>query len=90
MPIISGSSNGRYQDRKLDGIYEQIVHETDRKKLKSLMRQFEKRLLDEEAHNIITLWWHRTVPYNANFKGWKVSPSHYLNQSLANVWVETD
>ena len=87
---ISGSSNGRYQDRKLDGIYNQIVKETDTKKLKSLMRQFEKHLLDTETHNIITLWWHRTVPYNASFKGWKVSPSHYLNQSLANVWLETD
>ena len=87
---ISGSSNGRYKDRTLDKIYEQIVRETDTGKLKSLMRRFEKRLLEDEAHNIITLWWHRTVPYNAALKGWKVSPSHYLNQSLANVWLETD
>jgi peptide/nickel transport system substrate-binding protein len=84
---ISGSSNGRYQDRKLDGLYKQIVHETDTKKLKSLLRQFERHLLVTEAHNIVTLWWHRTVPYNARLKGWKVSPSHYLNQSLANVWL---
>ena len=87
---ISGSSNGRYQDRKLDALYEQIVHETETQELESLLRQFETRLLDTEAHNIVTLWWHRTVPYNDRLKGWKVSPSHYLNQSLANVWLEAD
>jgi peptide/nickel transport system substrate-binding protein len=21
-------------------------------------------------------------------KGWKISPSHYLNQDLANIWLE--
>ncbi len=87
---ISGAQNARYQDRKVDALYDQIVHETDTKKLKTLMRQFDKHVLDTEAHQIITLWWHRTVPYNARFKGWKVSPSHYLNQSLANVWLAPD
>ena len=87
---ISGSQNARYQDRKVDALYEKIVHETDPKKLKSLMRQFDKYVLDTAAHQIITLWWHRTVPYNARLKGWKVSPSHYLNQSLANIWLAPD
>jgi peptide/nickel transport system substrate-binding protein len=87
---ISGSQNARYQDRKIDALYEQIVHETDTKKLKSMLRQFDKHVLDTEAHQIVTLWWHRTVPYNARLKGWKVSPSHYLNQTLANVWLAPD
>jgi len=52
------------------------------------MREYDKRALDEEAHQLVTLWWHRTVPYNAKLKGWKISPSHYLNQSLANVWLD--
>jgi peptide/nickel transport system substrate-binding protein len=86
----SGSQYGRYQDKALDAIYDKIVVETDTAKLKGLLREFEKRVLDTEAHEIVTLWWHRTVPYNAALKGWKVSPSHYLNQSLANVWLESD
>jgi peptide/nickel transport system substrate-binding protein len=83
----SGSQYGRYQDRELDGMHEHMLRETDPAKLKALMRAFERRLLDEQAHQIVTLWWHRTVPHHARLKGWKVSPSHYLNQDLANVWL---
>jgi peptide/nickel transport system substrate-binding protein len=84
----AGNQYGRYQDRTLDGIYDKIVTETDTAKLKALLREYDKRALDAEAHQLITLWWHRTVPYNAQLKGWKISPSHYLNQSLANVWLD--
>jgi peptide/nickel transport system substrate-binding protein len=87
---VSGSQDARYVDRAVDKLYDQILHETDQKKLKSLLRQFDKRVLDTEAHQIITLWWQRTVPYNAHLKGWKISPSHYINQSLANVWLAPD
>ncbi len=27
------------------------------------------------------------MPYNARLHGWKISPSHYINQDLANVWI---
>jgi peptide/nickel transport system substrate-binding protein len=52
------------------------------------MRQFEKRVLDTEAHDIFLLWWYRMVPYRSYVKGWKISPSHYLNQDLATVWLD--
>jgi peptide/nickel transport system substrate-binding protein len=83
----SGSNNGEYEDPQLDAIYEKILHETDQARLKGLLRQFEQRVLEDEAHYLMTLWWHRTVPYNARLRGWKISPSHYLNQDLANVWL---
>jgi peptide/nickel transport system substrate-binding protein len=84
----SGANNANYNDKTLDAIYDKIVVETNTAKLKSLMREYEKIVLDTEAHQIITLWWNRIVPYNTTLKGWKVSPSHYLNQSLANVWLD--
>ena len=83
----SAANYARYTDRELDGIYDEIVHETDTAKLKALLRQYEKRVLDDQAHYIMTLWWNRTVPYNARLHGWKISPSHYINQDLANVWI---
>jgi peptide/nickel transport system substrate-binding protein len=55
---------------------------------KNLMLAFEKRVLDEEAHSFVTLWWNRIIPHRSYVKGWKVSPSHYLNQDLANVWLD--
>jgi peptide/nickel transport system substrate-binding protein len=83
----AGNQYGRYQDRELDGLYDEMVRETEPERLKAHMRKFEHRLLDEQAHQIVTLWWHRTVPHHARLRGWKVSPSHYLNQDLANVWL---
>ena len=31
---------------------------------------------------------HRIVPLRSYVKGWKVGPSHYLNQDLATVWLD--
>ena len=52
------------------------------------MRSYEKRVLDEQAHNFMTLWWYRIVPHRSYVKGWKISPSHYLNQDLSRVWLD--
>ena len=52
------------------------------------MRDFEKNVLDTQAHEIFLLWWYRTVPYRSYVKGWKISPSHYLNQDLATIWLD--
>jgi peptide/nickel transport system substrate-binding protein len=83
----SAANYAGYQDRAVDGLYDEIVRETDQAKLKTDLRRFEKRVLDEQAHYLITLWWNRIVPHNARLHGWKISPSHYLNQGLANVWL---
>ena len=41
---------------------------------KKLMRAYEKRVLDEEAHNLITLWWYRIIAHRSYMKGWKITP----------------
>jgi len=33
----------------------------------------------------LTPWWQRIVPHSSKMKGWKIGPSHYLNQNLSNV-----
>jgi peptide/nickel transport system substrate-binding protein len=81
------SNYGRYIDRTLDELYEKQSRATDPEERKRYIRQFEQRLLDEEAHYLMTLQWHRIIPYNAKVKGWKISPSHYLNQQLDTVWL---
>ncbi len=83
----SGSNYAEYIDRNLDKIHADMVREGDPKKVRALMRRYEKRVIDEEAHMLVSLWWNRTVPHNARLRGWKVSPSHYLNQDLTNVWL---
>jgi peptide/nickel transport system substrate-binding protein len=84
---ISKRNFGNYQDRELDQLHERMIRETNFDKLKGMCRQFEKRIIEEEGHTFPLLWWNRTVPHNARMNGWKISPSHYLNQDLSNVWL---
>ena len=58
------------------------------RKQRELMRAFEKYVLDTQAHEIFLLWRYRIVPYRSYVKGWKISPSHYVNQDLATVWLD--
>lgn len=78
---------GRYKDPVLDQLYDKQSRETNVEKRKAIVREFEKRLLDEEAHYLMTLQWHRIIPHSAKVKGWTVTPSHYLNNTLDTVWL---
>jgi peptide/nickel transport system substrate-binding protein len=81
-------SYGGYTDRTLDKMFDDMNRTGDVAEQKKLMLAFEKRVLDEEAHSFVTLWWNRIIPHRSYMKGWKISPSHYLNQDLANVWLD--
>jgi peptide/nickel transport system substrate-binding protein len=81
------SNYSYYTDRVLDELYEKQSRATNPEERTQYIRQFEKRLLDEEVHYILTLQWHRIIPYNSKVKGWKITPSHYLNQQLDTVWL---
>ena len=77
----------RYQDSVLDDLYEKQSRAADPKERLRLVRQFEKRVLDEQAYQFQVLWWQRIIPHHARVKGWKITPSHYLNQDLRDVWL---
>jgi peptide/nickel transport system substrate-binding protein len=85
---VSPSNYGNYEDPKAIEIYERMVRETDFARQKVLMREFEKHVLDTEAHEIFLLWRYRIVPHRSYVKGWKISPSHYVNQDLATIWLD--
>jgi peptide/nickel transport system substrate-binding protein len=79
---------GQFDDNPEIALYDKMLRETDFSKQRALMREFEKHVLDTEAHEVFLLWWYRTVPYRSYVKGWKISPSHYLNQDLATIWLD--
>src|SRR6202162_2807898 len=85
---VSGSNYGNYDDPAAVEIYDRMVRETDFARQRELMRQFEKLVLDTEAHEIFLLWRYRIVPYRSYVKGFKISPSHYVNQDLATIWLD--
>ncbi len=79
-------NNGGYIDRTLDRLFlEQSRTQSPEKRLQ-LVRQFEKRVLDEKAWQMYVLWWKRIIPYWAKLKGFIAGPSHYL-VDLEDVWI---
>lgn len=84
----AGDQYGGFQDEELTKLFTAMNRTADEAEQRRLMRAYEKRAIDEEVHNFITLWWYRIIPHRSYVKGWKISPSHYLNQDLANVWLD--
>jgi peptide/nickel transport system substrate-binding protein len=85
---VSDANYGNYDDATEIDIYNRMLRETDFARQRDLMRQFERRVLDTEAHEMFLLWRYRIVPYRSYVKGWKISPSHYVNQDLATIWLD--
>jgi peptide/nickel transport system substrate-binding protein len=89
-PYLPGSQEnmGGAPDPKTTELYEQLLHETDPTKQHAEMVAFEKYVMDTQAHATQVIWWNRIIPYRAYVKGWKISPSHYINQDLATIWLD--
>jgi peptide/nickel transport system substrate-binding protein len=84
---LSDSNYSRYTDPVLDDLYQLQSRTVDPEQRRRHIRAFEKRLLDEEAHYIYTLQWHRIVPHSTRVRGWTITPSHYINSQLDTVWL---
>ncbi|MGC2199032.1 MAG: ABC transporter substrate-binding protein [Stellaceae bacterium] len=88
LPASFDSENyGHYEDAAAVDRYEKMLHETDLDKQRALMYDFEKYMMDAEAHVIWILWWHRIVPYRSYVNGWEISPTHFINQDLSTIWL---
>ncbi len=85
---ISPSNYGNFEDEHEVDLYNRILREQDKAKQKQLLLEFNKYVLDDQAHAIYLLWWRRIVPYQSYVKGWKIGPSHYVNQDLGTVWLD--
>jgi peptide/nickel transport system substrate-binding protein len=79
---------GYYKDPVEADIYDKMLHEIDPVKQRVLMRAYEKQIVDVEAHEFPMLWWERIVVARSYVKGWKIGPSHYINQDLADIWLD--
>lgn len=86
--LCDSDANYTYCDNpKLRDLYEVMNREQDEAKQRTLMREFENEVYGQ-AHTGNGLWWYKINPYRSYVKGWKIAPSHYLNQQLDNVWID--
>ncbi len=74
-------------DRFLDALYIGQALSTDPRQRAKIVRDFERHALST-ANTVPLLWWNRIVVNSEKFKGWNMSPSQYIGQDLADVWLE--
>jgi peptide/nickel transport system substrate-binding protein len=73
-------------DRKLDALFVGQAVTSDPRQRAKIVREFERQALTE-AYAVPILWWNRIIANSAQLRGWAITPSHYLNQDLADVWL---
>ena len=74
-------------DRMLDALFVGQAISGDRRQRSNIVRDFERRVFSE-AYTVPVLWWNRIVVTSARLKDWFLTPSLYLNQDLADVWLK--
>ncbi len=85
---VYAANYSQFEDPKEVALYDKMLHETDFARQRALMREFEKHVVDTEAHSLWVVWWYRGIAHRSYMKGWTISPSHFLNQDLATVWLD--
>ena len=89
--LPSASSNYSYfEDEELERLYTGMQQTANFEEQKILMRKYEKRVLNDLTSQMFLLWWYKINVHRSYVKGWKIAPSHYLNQSLDNIWIDQD
>ena len=81
------NNRSRFKDAQLLSMHDAMNKSADPAEQRKIMRQYEARVLNN-GHAGLTLWWNKINPHRSYVKGWKIAPSHYLNQHLDQVWLD--
>jgi peptide/nickel transport system substrate-binding protein len=72
---------------QIDALYDKYKAEKAPEGQKAVIDELQKAIL-VGSYNTPLLWYNRIVAHAAVVKGWKVTPSHYVGQNLADVWLD--
>jgi peptide/nickel transport system substrate-binding protein len=91
LPYLSKSRSPRNMTRnespELDAVYDKFKSATDEKERKALAGEMQ-RMVITSANSVPVLWYSRLVAHVSTMKGWKIIPTHFANQDLADVWLD--
>ena len=86
-PDLSPVNFSGSTDRFLDALFTGQALTTDARERLKIVREFERRAITD-ANTVPILWYNRIVPTAAYVKGWNMTPSQYIGQDLADVWLD--
>jgi peptide/nickel transport system substrate-binding protein len=83
----SPSGYSGHTDAKIDDMYVQQRRMANVAERTKIVREMERYSL-EKAYSVPLLWWQRIIVNHKKIKGWNMTPSHYLDQDLVQVWLD--
>ena len=86
---VFAENYGDYTDPEEVDIYNQMLRETDSDqaaRADAAVRDAHRRYRGARVPDALVV--PRSIPERSYVKGWKISPSHYLNQDLSNIWLD--
>lgn len=86
-PDLSPFNFSGATDRFLDALYIGQAMTTNPVERAKIVRDFERHALTQ-AYTVPLLWWNRVVVTSSRLHGWSITPSHFLGQDLADVWLD--
>ena len=78
---------GGYSDPEEADIYNKMLRETDFTKQRALMRHTDA-YRRHRGTGVPDALVDREIPERSYVHGWKIGPSHYINQDLSDIWLE--
>lgn len=76
-----------HEDTKVDELYEKQRRTLDPVERTKIVRELDAYVI-KTAYSVPYLWSQRIVVMPKKVKGWHMTPSHYLSQDLAGVWLD--
>lgn len=77
----------RNANPELDAVYDKFKASTDANERRMLAADMQRKVIGA-ANSVPILWYSRLVAHVSSMKGWKIIPSHFANQDLADVWLD--
>ena len=86
-PDLSPVNFSGATDRFLDALYIGQAMTANPVERAKIVRDFERHALTQ-AYTVPLLWWNRVVVTSSRLHGWNITPSHFIGQDLADVWLD--
>ncbi len=91
LAYLSKSRSPRNMSRneapEVDALFDKYKAATGAAEQKALAHELQRVILTG-AYSVPVLWYNRIVAHTAEVKGWKITPSHFVGQDLADVWLD--
>jgi peptide/nickel transport system substrate-binding protein len=91
LPYLSKERSPRNMTRNanpvLDALYDKFNAATDDGQRAALAAQMQRQIITD-AYSVPVIWYSRIVAHVPQMKGWRITPSHFANQDLADVWLD--